>query len=562
MKGKTMKLSKLLWIIVAIILVAVGIYYFTHKTKKQPAGFETGKVEIGTIVNSVSADGVIEPVTNVEIKSNVGGTIVKLYADEGDIVKAGQLLAQIDPTDVENTLEKEKNNVISANAKVKSAQDALEIQKQQAQSELRSAKENVKSAEIKLDTAKKEAKVQPTLTSNEIATAKTNLAQAEAALKKMTNATNNQTLVSAKANYDSAVASFNSAEKTFERNKALLEKGYISKKDYEASEEQYVSAKSKLAETKEKYDTVQKELNADIVSQKEKIKSCKIALENAKANSYNIDVKKDNVKSAESALRSAKASLATAQANMKQIDVKESALKQAIADKASAESSLKNAQKNYDYTNITAPRDGVIVKKWTEEGSIIMGGRNATAGSSEGVVIFEIADITKMQVSVDVDETDISSIKIGQDVKISVDAFPDDDFTGKVTRICPSAETSSGVTTVPVEVTFDGSHEELKPEMNATCEFIIATKSNILTASVDYVDVTGDMGSTYIYDANNKPEQIQFKVGLVGEESVEVLEKLKEGQVIISPRSVENAGGKGGKKGGDSKNKMGGPPPF
>lgn len=562
MKGKTLKVSQLIWIIVIIIAIAFGIYLITHRAKKMPAHIESAKVQKGTIVNSVSADGVIEPVTNVEIKSNVGGTIIKLYADEGDYVKAGQLLAQIDPTDVKTTLEKEQNNVISSKSKLNSAEESLVIQRQQALSDLNSAKENVKSCELKLANAKKEAKAQPTITSNEIATAKANLEQAKSTLAQMKKATNSQKIASAKSSYDSALASYNANKNTYERNKSLLEKGYVSKTDYESSEQQYLASKANYESAKEKYDTIKDEIASDLKVQEEKVKSCEIALKNAKTNSFNIDVKNNEVSSAESALRAAKSSLASAQANLRNITVKENAVTQARADLASANSSLENAQKNFNYTNITAPRDGVIVKKWTEEGSIIMGGRSSTAGSSEGVVIFELADTTKMQVSVDVDETDISSISMNQMVKISVDAFADTEYTGKVTRICPSAETESGVTTVPVEVTFDGVHQELKPEMNATCEFIVATKNDILTVPVDYVDVTGDTGSTYIMDANNKPQQVQFKVGLVGEESVEVLDTLKEGQTIISPRFADILSGKSKDKSSDKKNKMGGPPPM
>ena len=566
MKKKNPKV-KIIIAIIIIIAIVLGFYFFKGKKQKMPE-METAKVTVGSIVNSVSADGIIEPVTNVEIKSNIGGTIVKLYADEGDYVKAGQLLAQIDPVDVLTTLEKEQNNVVSANSRLSSAKDSLYIEKEQAVNKLNSAKENVRSAQIKLDIAKREANAQPALTNNEIKTAKSNLEQAKSALIKMQKTTKGQSYTSAKTNYESALASFNSISKTHERNKVLLDKGYLSQKDYEAGEESYLSAKAKLDDAKHKYDTIDAEVASDIEIQKEKVKSCEIALRNAETNSINISTKRDNVTSAESALKSAKADLASAEANMRQISVKEQSVTQAQADLSSAKSSLKNAQKNYNYTNIIAPRDGVIVKKWTEEGSIIMGGRSSTAGSKEGVDIFELADITKMQVSVDVDETDVSSIRINQLVKISVDAFPNKTFTGKVTRICPSAETNSGVTTVPVEVTFDGVHKELKPEMNATCEFIIETHENILTLPVDFVDVTGDKGTAYILGNSKKPEPVQFKLGLVGDEAVEVKDTLKEGQEVINPRVMlmmmdpkkMKGMGPGGKSGGNRKG--GGMPPM
>jgi len=540
-------------IIISIIIVCVlafGAYYFFSAKNKPNTPLEIAKVEKGEIVKSVSCDGVIEPVTNIEIKSNVGGTIVKLYAEEGDYVKAGQLLAQIDPVDVLTTLEKEQNNLITAKAKVTSSENSLSIQKQQAIADLESARESIRSATAKLGQAKKESNIQPNLTSNEIAIAKTNLLQAKASLEQLKKATSIQRKVTAKTNYDSAKANYDQANKTHERNKQLLEKGFLSKKDFETAEELYLSSKATLEDAKQKYDTIKEEVDQDIQIAEEKVNQAEISYQNAKTNSAQIDIKQYDVTAAIAALKIAKANYSSAEANLKQINVKESDLVQSKANLSSAKSSVQNAQTNYAYTNITAPRDGVIVKKWAEEGSIIMAGRASTAGSSSGVVIYEIADTTKMQVSVSVDETDIYNIFPNQDVKISVDAYPDKVFTGKVTKIAPRAETDSGVTTVPVEVTITQKNTDLKPVMNATCEFIIATKKDILIAPIDYINIMGDKASAIVMK-DGKPQNVEVKIGMQGEEQLEILSGLKEGDEIISPRSIEMQNSKNKKSGKD-----------
>ncbi|MBQ7258262.1 MAG: HlyD family efflux transporter periplasmic adaptor subunit [Abditibacteriota bacterium] len=560
MKDKIKKLIKPLIIIVILLAIGLGIFFYFQKSKKPAGPIEKGKVMMGSIVNSVSADGVVEPVTNIEIKSNVSGTILNLYADEGDYVKAGQLLAKIDPVDVLTTLEKEQNNVKSAEAQLESAIKSLEMQRTQSSSDIITATENVNSARLKLKVAQDESKAQPTISNNEIATAKSNLAQAKQAVQKLQNATNNQSLRNAQSSYDQALAAYNVAKNTVDRNRALYKKGYLSKKDFETSEEQFISSEANLASAKTKLDTVKSELSADLVTAKEKVKSCELALKTAQANVYNVDVKKNNVKSAESSLKSAQESLKLAEANVKQIQVKEASVAQARANLDSAKSSLENAKKNYDYTFIKAPRDGVLVKKWTDEGAIVQSGRNSMSSNSEGVVIFELADTTKMQVSVDVDETDVYNIVKGQVVNVSVDAYPDKKYTGVVSRISASAETNSGVTTVPVEVVLDGNNQELKPEMNATCEFIVDTKDNILTLNTDYCEVKGDIGTTFVMGEDGKPKPIEFKVGIIGEESVEVIDKLKEGQEVIAPRSAEIMMGKGAPKDGKNTRRMGPPP--
>ena len=79
-----------------ILILAISIYLFLGKSKKSSLILETGKVEIGTIINSVTATGTVEPVTEVEVGTQVSGIIAHLYADYNDVVKAGQLIAEMD----------------------------------------------------------------------------------------------------------------------------------------------------------------------------------------------------------------------------------------------------------------------------------------------------------------------------------------------------------------------------------------------------------------------------------------------------------------------------------
>ena len=78
-----------------------------------------------------------------------------------------------------------------------------------------------------------------------------------------------------------------------------------------------------------------------------------------------------------------------------------------------------------------------------------------------------------MQVEVNVDEADIGQIRQGQPVRISVDAYPDERFRGRVTKIAPQAVAEQNVTTIPVTVEVSVREDRLKPGMNATCDFIV-----------------------------------------------------------------------------------------
>ena len=91
-----MNKKKLIIGIVGVLVVAGGIWFFTGKTSKGGIRLETAIVGRSSISNTVTATGTVEPVTEVEVGTQVSGIIDKLYADYNDVVKAGQLIAEMD----------------------------------------------------------------------------------------------------------------------------------------------------------------------------------------------------------------------------------------------------------------------------------------------------------------------------------------------------------------------------------------------------------------------------------------------------------------------------------
>lgn len=96
--------KKIITGIVAAVLLAGGIYLFTDKTEKNSFRLETTKVSRSSISNTVTATGTVEPVTEVEVGTQVSGIINTLYADYNDVVKAGQLIAEMDKVNLKAEL--------------------------------------------------------------------------------------------------------------------------------------------------------------------------------------------------------------------------------------------------------------------------------------------------------------------------------------------------------------------------------------------------------------------------------------------------------------------------
>ncbi|MFP4082398.1 MAG: efflux RND transporter periplasmic adaptor subunit [Candidatus Aminicenantes bacterium] len=149
-------------------------------------------------------------------------------------------------------------------------------------------------------------------------------------------------------------------------------------------------------------------------------------------------------------------------------------LKSAEARLEQAKSQLDSSQVDLDYTIIKSPIDGVVISRNVNVGQTV-------AASFQAPVLFEIAnDLSKMQVECSVDEADIGKIKKGQEARFTVDAFPDETFSGKVIQVRYSPEIVQNVVTYTTIVEVDNPGMKLRPGMTATVSIVTDLAENVL----------------------------------------------------------------------------------
>ncbi len=152
-------------------------------------------------------------------------------------------------------------------------------------------------------------------------------------------------------------------------------------------------------------------------------------------------------------------------------------LEKARAEEINRRISIANLEERLRDTVIRAPIDGIVLEKLVEIGQVISSGVSSVTG---GTPIATIADISKVLVKIDVDETDVGMVCVGQRVRVVPDAFPDQEFEGKVERISPRAKITQNVTSFEVITLVDNTDLLLKPGMNATAEIIVEGKEDAL----------------------------------------------------------------------------------
>lgn len=319
------KISKIWWAAGAIIIIAIIVWLFSGGKEEKQISFSFEKAAPANIQIGVTATGTIEPVTSVTVGTQVSGIVSRIYVDYNSVVKKGQVIAELDKTNL----------------------------------------------------------------TSELNTAKANLASAQSSL-----------------NYETD---------NYKRYKTLYSKGLVSADEYESAKLSY----DKALQT--------------VVSQKEQ---------------------------------------------------------------------LTKAQTNLGYATITSPIDGVVLSKAVEEGQTV-------AASFNTPELFSIAkDLKDMRVIADIDEADIGEVKGGENVKFTVDAFPNDTFEGVVTQVRQEATTTNNVVTYEVVISAPNADLKLKPGLTANVTIFTAEKNNVLSVpskALRYTPTVETIGKKYkIQDCNGK----------------------------------------------------------
>lgn len=289
---------------------------------------------------------------------------------------------------------------------------------------------------------------------------------------------------------------------------------------------------------------------------------------------------------AESTLRSAKANYNAA---VQGIRGSEANVKSARANVQTAQASLQKANKDLSRTAITAPRDGVISLLNVKKGESVSG-NSFTVGTE----ILRIADMSKIEIRVDVGENDIPKVKLGDSAVVEVDAYSDRKFKGIVTQIAASnngaasqnalSASSSDVTQYKVYIRIlQESYMDLlgkgtfpfRPGMSANADIQTKTHKNVLSVPINAVTTRDKSDSAkidtkkknesdikpvlslvddlevvaFVIDKEGKVNKVKVKTDIQDINYIEITEGLKEGDLVVTgPYDVVSKTLKVGKK--------------
>ena len=455
------------WIIIiviaVVILVSGGLLLrgqFAKATKEEASNapeIKTATVERGTIEVTIDATGTIEPLNIVEVSSKASGKILELTVEEGDYVEQDDVIARIETTYVEADLEQAKADFSASQARFDQSEINIVLQKEQTAIQIQQAREKLAEAEKQLEQLTEQIRIEKITNKRQLEDAENSHDMAKLRYDLLTSKTvREEEKNRAEASVTQAKANFDLAEKEYKRKQKLFDEKYISKSDLDAAETHRNSAQAQYASAVEQAKLVaQPASEAELQLSKAEIKRAAFAIDAAKEQIEKEKYRDMEIKIQTHRVTQAKDALNLALANEKQIELKKKDLESSTAQLMRSRSALKLAQESYEDTVIRAPISGTILEKRVEEGQVIVssfsgGGGRGGSVSSEGQVLVTMADLEKVYVATEVDETDIGKVKVGQSVTITVEAYPDQPLPGEVLRIAPQGQVVQNVTTFKV----------------------------------------------------------------------------------------------------------------
>ncbi len=425
--------------VVILILAGLGAGgYFWVSKANAALPVKTMQIQKEAVIASggsavLTAGGYIIPRDKIEVSSKIIGRVKEIYIEQGDVLKKGDKILEIEDEEY--------------------------------------------AAQVKIAEAR-------------VASLKARLAELKAGSRP-------QEIASAKSNVASAEATFKMREADLERLKKLAEEKIISAQEFDQMKQAYEVAKAAL-------DSIRK--NAELVV---------------------IGPRKEMIDAATAQLRE-------------------------------AEANLEYARTQQSYTIIHAPIDGTVLEKLAEKGELVTNTNfGGTRGAKSSVV--SMANLSDLQVELDINENDLPKVKMGQKCKIKLDSEPDTEYDGEVDEISPQADRQKA--TVQVKVKIVNTGKVLRPEVNARVTFIEEEKEKTAeTAQTNpkvwiprsaivnnaegqmvylYLESQGTAVARKIKTGAESSKGVEITEGLIGTETliVEPLDKIKDGMKVATSAS-------------------------
>ena len=198
-----------------------------------------------------------------------------------------------------------------------------------------------------------------------------------------------------------------------------------------------------------------------------------------------------------------------------------------------AQVKLDSARRALDDLTLIAPTDGTVTSLDIQAGEMV--------GANQAAVV--LSDLARLVVEINLDETDVALVQVGQASIVTLDAFPGVEIAGEVSTIAPTAQTQSGVVLYPVRVTLEGTELPIRSGMTAGVDIVMVSRENALIIPLRAIQSEG--GKSYVWrQTPNGLERTEVTLGVMTDTEIEITDGLASGDVVsVVPAPTGNGQG-------------------
>jgi HlyD family secretion protein len=472
-------------IIAAIVMISLMAKYHTTRRSGSDSENLTFSVRRGPLVISLTESGTIQAQNRIIIKNLIpGSTTILWIIDEGAQAKKGELLVELDASNLQDRLFERQIKVQNADAQFVRAREDLAITQNQAESDIEKAE--------------------------------TDLSFAQQDLEKYVKGEYPQLLREAEVRITLAEEDLQRAEEKLKWSRVLFEEKFVSQTELQADELSERKADLDLELARGKKDLLEKHTNKrELAALESDLKQTGMALERVR--------------------RKAKANIVQSEADFTAKEMEFSRQ----SDK------LKEVQEQIAATRILAPSDGLVLYATSAQrgGRHRSNSEPLSTGRQvhEREALIHLPDTSKMMASIKVHETHVKKILQDMPARITVDALPNKVFSGHVAHIAPLPDATSfwmnpDLKVYNTEVYVDNNAEGLRNGMTCEVEIIAETHPDALHIPIQAVVRIGGKPTVFVAEPKGSVTPREIKVGGDNNRMIHVLEGLSEGeQVLLTP---------------------------
>ena len=501
------------WQMTPIVILVLTAFMFSLTACQQFGGpraqaadqLEASPVRRGTMMLATETTGNISSCRDADVSFEISGRVVRVHMQEGDQVQVGQVLMELDTTDLELEIAKARLSLAISKAqltKLRSGATAMELAS--AEANLSSARENL-------------ARVQEGPTSSQLAAAEAALKAAQDSYQQLLDGPDEDEVTVVKADLRKAEVALERAQADYD--KFAWVQGFEASPQAVALHQATIDHERALANYRLKImDPTEAELQN--------------ALAQVARAQDELDRQQDNPTDAEVA--SAQAQVAQAEVQLDQLtrgaEEEDVAVQEAQVEQA--EINLEQASRRLEKARLIAPFSGTVIAVNYEVGDL----------ANPNVAAIALADMSSYEIEVLVDEVDIGGISPGQQVEITLDSYPDVLLAGVVRLIAPKGIVTQGVVNVPVTIKLNPASLPSGPgpngtgvllQMTANVRIIQEKREDVLIVPLRAIRREGAREYVLVSNPSGQPRRVEVITGQLDGDQVEITGELRVGEEVL-----------------------------